>query len=56
MDDKGKTRPESTETTMESVLELAKTINADIDVKDISFAHRLPAKKRRDSSYHCEVG
>ena len=45
MDDKGKTRPESTETTMANVLELAKTINADIDVKDISIAHRLPAKK-----------
>ena len=45
VDDKSKTRPESTETTMECVLELAKTINTDIDVKDISIAHRLPTKK-----------
>ena len=45
VDDKGNTRPESTETTMENVLQLAKTINADIDVKDISIAHRLPTKK-----------
>ena len=45
IDEKGNTRQEGPETTMENVLQVAKTIKAYIDVKDISIAYRLPTKK-----------